>query len=172
MVSQDSLLVTLVNLVDRLPMPALPAKRGRGHPQVYPDRLFLKALVIMIVRCKLQNSVSYFWDSSMSYCLNCSAWRSVLDDREQVKKYDTEFSDVHNALDKHAFSMPMLLMPFRLFSLGIVQLSSMGMPWKSLGFLRKQTHSLAECPLWIMPVRLFLERTLVRVTLRKGKRLR
>jgi len=36
--------------VDRLPMPALPAKRGRGHPKVYPDRLFLKALVIMIVR--------------------------------------------------------------------------------------------------------------------------
>ncbi len=31
-------------------MPALPAKRGRGHPKVYPDRLFLKALVIMIVR--------------------------------------------------------------------------------------------------------------------------
>src|SRR2546427_692920 len=50
MVSQDSLLVTLVQLVDRLPMPALPAKRGRGHPKVYPDRLFLKALVIMIVR--------------------------------------------------------------------------------------------------------------------------
>jgi hypothetical protein len=50
MVSQDSLLVTLVQLVDRLPMSALPAKRGRGHPKVYPDRLFLKALVIMIVR--------------------------------------------------------------------------------------------------------------------------
>jgi len=50
MVSQDSLLVTLVKLVDRLPMPALPPKRGRGHPIVYPDRLFLKALVIMIVR--------------------------------------------------------------------------------------------------------------------------
>src|SRR5215469_14453947 len=49
MVSQDALLVTLVKLVDRLPMPALPAKRGRGHPKVYPDRLFLKALVIMIV---------------------------------------------------------------------------------------------------------------------------
>ncbi len=47
MVSQDSLLVILVKLVDRLPMP--PAKRGRGHPKVYPDRLFLKALVIMIV---------------------------------------------------------------------------------------------------------------------------
>jgi hypothetical protein len=50
MVSQDSLLVTLVQLVDRLPMPTPPQKRGRGHPQVYPDRLFLKAIVIMIVR--------------------------------------------------------------------------------------------------------------------------
>ena len=50
MVPQDSLLVTLVKLVDRLPMPALPVKRGRGHPKFYPDRLFLKALVIMIVR--------------------------------------------------------------------------------------------------------------------------
>jgi hypothetical protein len=50
MVTQDSLLVTLVKLVDRVPMPALPAKRGRGHPIVYSDRLFLKAVVIMIVR--------------------------------------------------------------------------------------------------------------------------
>jgi hypothetical protein len=50
MVSQDSLLVTLVKLVDRVPMPVLPTKRGRGHPIVYPDRLFLKAVVIMIVR--------------------------------------------------------------------------------------------------------------------------
>src|SRR5437588_12057370 len=50
MVSQDSLLVTLVKLVDRVPMPAPPSKRGRGHPIVYTDRLFLKALVIMIVR--------------------------------------------------------------------------------------------------------------------------
>jgi Transposase DDE domain len=50
MVSQDSFLVTLVNLVDRVPMPVQLTKRGRGHPIVYPDRLFLKALVIMIVR--------------------------------------------------------------------------------------------------------------------------
>ncbi len=50
MVSQDSLLVTLVKLVDRLPMPMPAQKRGRGHPKVYPDRLFLKALVVMIVR--------------------------------------------------------------------------------------------------------------------------
>ena len=50
MVSQDSLLVMLVQLVDRLPMPVLPTRRGRGHAKVYPDRLFIKALVIMIVR--------------------------------------------------------------------------------------------------------------------------
>ncbi len=50
MVSQDSLLVMLVQLVDRLPMPKGPAKRGRGRPKMYTDRLFLKAVVIMIMR--------------------------------------------------------------------------------------------------------------------------
>jgi hypothetical protein len=50
MVSQDSLLVTLVQLVDRLPMPSAPPQRGRGHPQVSSERLFLKALVVMMVR--------------------------------------------------------------------------------------------------------------------------
>ena len=44
MVSQDWLLVTLVNLVDRVPMPARPMKRGRGHPKVYTDRLFLEGV--------------------------------------------------------------------------------------------------------------------------------
>jgi plasmid stabilization system protein ParE len=50
MIAQDTLLVTLVKLVDQIPMPPSPPKRGRGHPKVYSDRLFLKALVIMIVR--------------------------------------------------------------------------------------------------------------------------
>jgi hypothetical protein len=50
MIGQETLLVTLVGLVDRLPTPPPPAKRGRGRPVTYPDRLFLKALVIMIVR--------------------------------------------------------------------------------------------------------------------------
>ena len=50
MIIQESLLVTLVKLVDRIPMPPPPEKRGRGRPKVYPDHLFLKALVIMIVR--------------------------------------------------------------------------------------------------------------------------
>jgi hypothetical protein len=52
MIGQQSLLVTLVELVDRLPVPPAPAnkKRGPGRPRVYTDRLFLKALVVMIVR--------------------------------------------------------------------------------------------------------------------------
>ena len=50
MIEQESLLVTLVRLVDRIPVPRPPAKRPRGRPKTYPDRLFLKALVIMIVR--------------------------------------------------------------------------------------------------------------------------
>lgn len=44
-----SVLVALVLLVGSIPMPPPPARR-RGRPCVYPDRLFLKALVIMIVR--------------------------------------------------------------------------------------------------------------------------
>ena len=50
MVPESSLLVTLVRLVDRIPTPPAPPKRGRGRPRHYADRLFLKALVIMIVK--------------------------------------------------------------------------------------------------------------------------
>src|SRR2546422_7278874 len=49
MIPLGSRLVLLLRLVDRLPMPA-PERRGRGRPQRYSDRLFLKALVVMIVR--------------------------------------------------------------------------------------------------------------------------
>jgi hypothetical protein len=50
MITAEPLVVTLVKLVDSVPLPPAPAKRGRGRPQVYSDRLFLKALVIMIVQ--------------------------------------------------------------------------------------------------------------------------
>ncbi len=51
MIAEISLLVMLVQLVDRIPTPPpSPAKRGRGRPTIYSDRLFLKALVIMIVK--------------------------------------------------------------------------------------------------------------------------
>ena len=50
MIEQDTLLVSLVRLVSRIPVPPPPPKRGRGRPKTYADRLFLQALVIMIVR--------------------------------------------------------------------------------------------------------------------------
>jgi hypothetical protein len=50
MIGEESLLVTLVRLVERLAVPPAPTKPGRGRPKTYPDQLFLKALVIMIVR--------------------------------------------------------------------------------------------------------------------------
>ena len=50
MIPQEPLLVILVKLVDCIPMPEPPQKRGRGHPKVYSDRLMVKALVIMVVR--------------------------------------------------------------------------------------------------------------------------
>jgi hypothetical protein len=50
MIRRDSLLVTLVTLVDRVPMPSSLPPRGKGRPTGYSDRLFLQALVIMLVR--------------------------------------------------------------------------------------------------------------------------
>lgn len=50
MIRGDSILVSLVKLVDQLPWPPEPDKRPRGCPRQYSDRLMLKALVIMIIR--------------------------------------------------------------------------------------------------------------------------
>src|SRR5258705_347124 len=50
MVTRNSLLVSLVKLVDGLPMSAKPEKRGSGKPKTYSESLIMKALVIMIVR--------------------------------------------------------------------------------------------------------------------------
>ncbi|MBM3188675.1 MAG: transposase [Chloroflexi bacterium] len=50
MMRRESLLVLLVKLVDAVPLPPAPVKRRRGRPKRYPERLFLKALIIMIVR--------------------------------------------------------------------------------------------------------------------------
>jgi Transposase DDE domain len=50
MLRQKSLLVSLVLLVDRLPWLPEPAKRDRGRPKTYSDRLIVKALVVMIIR--------------------------------------------------------------------------------------------------------------------------
>ena len=50
MIQQKSLLVSLIMLVDCIPTPPLKQKRIRGRPVFYHDQLFLKALIIMIVR--------------------------------------------------------------------------------------------------------------------------
>jgi hypothetical protein len=50
MIAQDPLLVHLIRLIDRIPTPPPPTHRSPGRPIVYSDRLFLKALLIMIVR--------------------------------------------------------------------------------------------------------------------------
>ncbi|MDQ3663021.1 MAG: transposase [Actinomycetota bacterium] len=50
MITHHSVLVQLVRLVDRLPAPSPATTPRRGRPIVYSDALFLKALVIMIVR--------------------------------------------------------------------------------------------------------------------------
>ena len=50
MIAKRPLLVIFVLLIDRLPLPTAPGKRGRGRPVIYTDRLLLKALVIMIIR--------------------------------------------------------------------------------------------------------------------------
>jgi hypothetical protein len=49
MLPEPSLLVALVEVVSRIPLPP-PPRRGRGRPPVYPDRLFLQGLLIMIMR--------------------------------------------------------------------------------------------------------------------------
>jgi len=59
MIPHQSLLVSsvprvrkadLILLVDKIPLPEPPEKRGRGRPKVYPDRLYLLALMVMISR--------------------------------------------------------------------------------------------------------------------------
>jgi len=50
MIRRDCLLVKLVKLVDQIPQPAPAQKRKRGKPRFYSDQIFLKALVIMIVK--------------------------------------------------------------------------------------------------------------------------
>lgn len=59
MITHDSVLVQLIRLVERIPSPPPPPRR-RGRPIFYSEKLFLKALVIMIVR-RLHR---YEWESS------------------------------------------------------------------------------------------------------------
>ena len=49
MISGDSILVSLVRLVDHLPFPPPPARRKRGRQPLYAEQLLVKAVVVMII---------------------------------------------------------------------------------------------------------------------------
>lgn len=49
MIPQESLLVALVKMIDLIPTPPVGSAK-RGRPMTYPEKLFLKALLIMIVK--------------------------------------------------------------------------------------------------------------------------
>ena len=50
MVHTEPLLVIIIKLVERIPMPNQPQTGKRGRPYVYSNKLIIKALIIMIVK--------------------------------------------------------------------------------------------------------------------------
>lgn len=50
MLTQGSILVRLLWLVEPIPPPPPPVQRQRGRQDTYADKLFVKALLVMIMR--------------------------------------------------------------------------------------------------------------------------
>src|SRR5438045_569769 len=50
MLTHGSILVSLLWLVEQIPTPPPPVKRQRGRQEFYSDKLFVKALLVMIIR--------------------------------------------------------------------------------------------------------------------------
>lgn len=50
MITEVPLLVILLKFVDQIPEPSQQKKQGRGRPKTYPDRLIVKALLVMVIR--------------------------------------------------------------------------------------------------------------------------
>ena len=50
MLTCGSILVSFLWLVEQMPTPPPPAKRQRGRQETYSDKLFVKALIVMIIR--------------------------------------------------------------------------------------------------------------------------
>ena len=50
MLTQGSILVSLLWLVEQIPAPPPLAKRKRGRQETSSDKLFVKALIVMIIR--------------------------------------------------------------------------------------------------------------------------
>ena len=49
MINGDSILVSLVRLVDAVPFPPSPTQRKRGRQQTYSDQLIVKAVVVRLL---------------------------------------------------------------------------------------------------------------------------
>jgi hypothetical protein len=58
MLTQGSILVSCLWLVEQIPTPPPPAKRQRGRQETSSDQLFVKALIVMILR---RLSTAYAW---------------------------------------------------------------------------------------------------------------
>ena len=50
MLTHGSILVSILWLVEQIPTPPPPIKRRRGQQEFYSDKLFVKALIVMIIR--------------------------------------------------------------------------------------------------------------------------
>ena len=50
MLAEPCILVSLLALVEHLPSPPAPQKHQRGRQETYSDQLFIKALIVMIIR--------------------------------------------------------------------------------------------------------------------------
>lgn len=75
MVLRDGILVGLVHMVDRIPLPPPPAKRPRGHPPVHSHRLLLKALIGMSVRRRYTAWAPLaFLSQDDPWLINCVLW--------------------------------------------------------------------------------------------------
>ena len=50
MLTHGSILVSILWLVEQIPTPLPPVKRKRGRQEFYSNKLFIKALIVMIIR--------------------------------------------------------------------------------------------------------------------------
>jgi len=67
MIYQDSVVVQLIVLIERIRSPPPPLRCRRGRPIFYSEKLFMKALVIMILR-RLHTHRE--WESSWRFLRN------------------------------------------------------------------------------------------------------
>ena len=72
MLTRGSILVSFLWLVEQIPTPPLPVKRQRGRQEIYADKLFVKALLIMIIR-RLSTAYALltFWNRTILLRSSC-----------------------------------------------------------------------------------------------------